>query len=100
MTEKFPWGEVVKLHKIDGLPTVVEYKVGAAFDNPGAIQFNVSYKDGSSWGYATLDEAILGALCEKHKGGSALWHAIEVLFEHSELDHHHKLGSEDHESEL
>ena len=28
MTEDFPWGEVVKLHKIDGLPAIVEYKVG------------------------------------------------------------------------
>lgn len=39
MTEDFPWGEIVKLHKIDGLPAIVEYKVGvgAAFDNPGAI---------------------------------------------------------------
>ena len=95
MTEKFPWGEVVKLHKIDGLPTVVEYKVGAAFDNPGAIQFNVSYKDGSSWYYATLDEAILGALCEKHRDKNALWHAIEVLATEGELEGYFKPGSEE-----
>ena len=100
MTEDFPWGEIVKFHKIDGLPVIAEYKVGADFYNSGAIQFNVTCKGGISCSYDTLDEAILGALCEKHKGGSALWHAIEVLFEHSELDHHHKLGSEDHESEL
>ena len=86
MTKDFPWGEIVKLHKIDGLPTVVEYKVGAAFDNPGDIQFNVSYKDGSSWGYDTLDEAILGALCEKNKGENALWHAVDALRKHSELN--------------
>lgn len=79
MTEDFPWGEIVKLHKIDGLPAIVEYKVGADFDNSGAIQFNVNYKDGSSRGYDTLDDAILGALCEKHKGENALWHTIAVL---------------------
>ena len=50
MTEDFPWGEVVKLHKIDGLPAIVEYKVGAAFDNLGTIQFNITYEDGRSWG--------------------------------------------------
>lgn len=95
MTGDFPWGEIIKLHKIDGLPAIAEYKVGAAFDNPGTTQFSVNYKDGSSWGYDTLDEAILGALCEKHIGENALWHTIDVLLEHSELQRHFRLGSEE-----
>ena len=95
MTEDFPWGEVIKLHKIDGLPVIAEYKVGADFYNSGAIQFNVTCKGGISCSYDTLDEAILGALCEKHKGGSALWHAIEVLATEGELEGYFKHGSED-----
>lgn len=100
MTEDFPWGEIIKLHKIDGLPVIVEYKVGPDFHDSGAIQFNATYKNGTSWSFDTLDEAILGALCEKHKGENTLWHAIRVLTLEGELACHFKPGSEDHESEF
>ena len=95
MTEDFPWGEVIKLHKIDGLPVIVEYRVGAAFHNPGSTEFNITYEDGSSWSYDSLDEAILDALYKKNQDKNALWHTIGVLCEHSELERHFKHGSED-----
>ena len=52
-------GEVVKLHKIDGLPAIVEYKVGPEFENAGKVEFHVA---GLNCSYDSLDEALLG-LC-------------------------------------
>lgn len=78
MTEDFPWGEIVKLHKIDGLPAIVEYKVGPEFENAGKIEFHVT---GLNCSFDSLDEALLGALCGKHGSEEALPYAIKLVYD-------------------
>lgn len=78
MTTDFPWGEVVKLHKIDGLPVIVEYKVGPEFENAGKVEFHVA---GLNCSYDSLDEALLGALCSKHGSEEALPYVVKLVYD-------------------
>lgn len=78
MTEDFPWGEVVKLHNIEGLPAIVEYKVGPEFENGGRVEFHVTDLNCS---FDSLDEALLGALCYKHGSEEALPYVIKLVYD-------------------
>ena len=59
--QHFPWGTVLKTHKIEGLPDIIEYEVAQDFDAAGGIEFHVCGCSAD-----TLDEAIVLALSDKY----------------------------------
>lgn len=64
-TEKFPWGEVVKVHTV-GPHTITEYIVGPNWEDAGEVQFHTP---GGS--HDTLDEALL--FCVTTAAGNSEW---------------------------
>ena len=57
----FPWGKVLKTHKIEGLPDIIEYEVSPDYADSGNIEFHVCGCSAD-----TLDEAIVLALSDKY----------------------------------
>lgn len=71
--DKFPWGEVVKVHQIGDFD-IIEYIVNSCFEDGGTIEFQTG--EGS---YPTLDLAIIGILCEKYAEPEAVTYITRIL---------------------
>jgi hypothetical protein len=71
----FPFGTIVNSHRISSFE-IIEYIVGENWIDAGKIQF--TYHNCT---YDTLDEAILGAICDKYSDGdSNLFSYVTRLF--------------------
>ena len=61
--KNFPWGEVKKIHKIEGLPDIIEYVVAPAFCEAGLINYHI---EGADVSFESFDQALVGSLCGKY----------------------------------
>lgn len=58
--KNFPWGEVKKIHKIEGLPDIIEYVVAPAFCEAGRICYHI---EGANASFNSFHQALVGSLC-------------------------------------
>lgn len=66
--EKFPFGKVISVHRISTFE-IIEYKPDPVYGTEqNTVEFSVN---GCS--YDTLDQALLGALCEKYNKDDSLF---------------------------
>lgn len=61
--KNFPWGEVKKIHKIEGLPDIIEYVVSKLFCDAGEINYHI---EGADVSFDSFDQALVGSLCGKY----------------------------------
>ena len=61
--KNFPWGEVKKIHKIEGLPDIIEYVVAPAFCEAGQINYHI---EGADVSFESLHQALMASLCGKY----------------------------------
>ena len=76
--KNFPWGEVKKIHKIEGLPDIIEYVVAPAFCDAGEINYHI---EGASVSFESFHQALVANLCSKYDSiGSAqyVWRLLKI----------------------
>lgn len=61
--KNFPWGEVKKIHKIEGLPDIIEYVVAPDFYEAGQINYHI---EGADVSFDSFHQALMGSLCGKY----------------------------------
>ena len=61
--KNFPWGEVKKIHKIEGLPDIIEYVVAPDFYEAGETGYHI---EGADVSFDSFDQALVGSLCGKY----------------------------------
>ena len=61
--KNFPWGEVKKIHKIEGLPDIIEYVVAPAFCEAGQINYHI---EGADVSFDSFHQALMASLCGKY----------------------------------
>lgn len=61
--KNFPWGEVKKIHKIEGLPDIIEYVVAPAFCDAGQTEYHI---EGANVSFETFHQALIASLCGKY----------------------------------
>ena len=61
MNNKFPWGEVAKVHDIAGKYRITEYICGPAFEDAGQRQFHTL-----DCTFDTLEQALLQIVCNHY----------------------------------
>ena len=61
--KNFPWGEVKKIHKIEGLPDIIEYVVAPDFYEAGETGYHI---EGADVSFESLHQAIVASLCDKY----------------------------------
>lgn len=69
----FPWGQITKIHEIGDI-RITEYVVGEDWEARGKTEFDVNEHS-----YDTLDQALLGALCNKYDTDSRLFSYVVKL---------------------
>lgn len=69
----FPFGKIVNTHHISTFE-IIEYIVGDGWVDAGKTQFS-----NNNCTYDTLDEAIMGAICQKYSGDFALFSYVTRL---------------------
>lgn len=75
----FPWGTVVKVHKLPGLCPITEYIVGPQWDDAGERHFQIVDDDSAPCSYPSLDEALVAAICSKydsHETAPFVWRLL------------------------
>ena len=60
--KNFPWGEVKKIHKIEGLPDIIEYVVAPAFCDAGQTEYHI---EGANVSFETFHQALIASMCGK-----------------------------------
>lgn len=58
--KNFPWGEAKKIHKIEGLPDIIEYVVAPAFCDAGQTEYHI---EGANVSFETFHQALVANLC-------------------------------------
>ena len=61
--KNFPWGEVKKIHKIEGLPDIIEYVVAPDFYDAGQTGYHI---EGADVSFESFHQALVASLCDKY----------------------------------
>ena len=61
--KNFPWGEVKKIHKIEGLPDIIEYVVAPDFYNAGQTEYHI---EGADISFGSFHQALVASLCGEY----------------------------------
>lgn len=62
----FPWGQITKIHKIQGLPDIIEYVVGPDFEDAGQTNYQIEDKTYGSISFTDFHQALMASLCSKY----------------------------------
>ena len=76
--KNFPWGEVKKIHKIEGLPDIIEYVVAPDFYEAGETGYHI---EGADVSFESLHQALMASLCGKYDSIEAapyVWRLLRI----------------------
>ena len=74
--KNFPWGEVKKIHKIEGLPDIIEYVVAPDFYETGEINYHI---EGADVSFDSFHQALMASLCGKYDSMEAAPYVWRLL---------------------